>query len=233
LAHRCFELWQQERGALGSLLRSWVPIVVATTFLLILPMMIVYPLSQGDYQAALAEVYEERATPIYRPSSPQGGYLLRQRGYPLSTITADPGWWRLSYQSYYGYFGIWRQPASDLAYFGAAMLVLMATGFTYYDFMRRRAAYPSLMRLMLPVAPPFILAIFAASIYNSWAIDNQPQGRYLFFALLPLSLLVGGAVDDEPRWLVTLRALIWGLFLALSFYTIWEAAKALPTWGIT
>ena len=36
-------------------------------------------------------------------------------------------------------------------------------------------------------------------------------------------------VDDEPRWLRGVRAIIWTLLLGLSFYTLWTLVVAAPT----
>jgi hypothetical protein len=66
--------------------------------------------------------------------------------------------------------------------------------------------------------------VVAASLYNSFYNDFQPQGRYLFTALVPFStLLVLGlrqvAVDRWGRWLVWIIAGAWmALLQAAGFY---------------
>jgi hypothetical protein len=204
-------------------------VALLVTFILILPQKIIYPLSQGDYDARVIEMLEQRSRPDLRPSATEyRGYLLREKGYPFSTIWRSPVWWRMSYQSFYGYFGYWALQAPLWAYISAPILLLLGIGGTYLDFIRRRAAYSLLTRLMLVVAPLLSGAILFASLYYSWIFDFQPQGRYLLPALLPLALLVGGAVNDEPRWLQRARFILWSLLLAISFYTLWELVLAAP-----
>ena len=200
-----------------------------TVILLILPQKIIYPLSQGDYAARVLAMREQRAWPELRPSSTvDHGYLLRAKGFPFSRVYTSREWWRMSYQSLYGYFGYLELQAPLWAYWGAPLLMLVGIICTYVDFIRRRAAYPTLTRLLLVAAPALSLAILFASLYYSWIFDFQPQGRYLQPAMLPLALLIGGAVDDEPRWLRLLRLAMWVLLLGLSFYTLWELIMAAP-----
>ena len=39
------------------------------------------------------------------------------------------------------------------------------------------------------------LIVVGLDVYYSWAVDYQPQGRYLMGALVPLMLLAAGGVD--------------------------------------
>jgi hypothetical protein len=209
-AHRAFQLWQQDKRALSMLLWRWLPLVVLVAFLLILPQKIIYPLSQGDYAARVLEMREQRARVDLRPSATEyRGYLLREKGYPFSTVWASPVWWRMSFQSLYGYFGYWALQAPMVAYTGAPLLMLVGIACTYVDFMQRRWAYSTLTRILLVAGPFLSVAILFASLYYSWIFDFQPQGRYLMPAMLPLSLLIGGAVDDEPRRLRGVRLVMW------------------------
>ena len=229
LAHKGYLLWQNDRAKLRPLLRIWLPIVLLLTFVLILPMKIIYPLSQGDYAAGVFEMRERNARGDLRPSNPTyPGYLLMDDGVPFSYVWSDLVWWRASYESFYGVFGYWQHYARPEIYVGAGVLLLLGAALTYIDWARRRAAYASLTRLMLLIAPAAILAMIVASLLYSWVFDYQPQGRYLLPALLPLALLVGGAVDDEPHWLRAGRWLIWVLLLGMSFYTLWHYMLVAP-----
>jgi hypothetical protein len=232
LAHKGFLLWQGEREKFTTLLRSWLPVVLLLTFVLILPMKIIYPLSQGDYEAGIFAMRERTARVDLRPSNPTyPGYLLRQRGAAFGDVWSQPIWWSASYQSFYGVFGYWKVYAATPIYSTAAMLLLLGIACTYIDFSRRRAAYSSLARLLLLATPLASAALIVASLLYSWIFDYQPQGRYLLPTLLPLAFLVGGAVNDEGRWLRLLRLLIWVGLLGISFYTLWELLLAAPTMG--
>ena len=230
LAHKALLIWQRDRRTLYGLLRAWIPLLLVITLLLILPQKIIYPLSQGDYAASVLEMREQRSRADLRPTSTEDrGYLLRQKGFPFSRIYASPVWWRLSYQSLYGFFGYWKLQAPLFAYYAAPILMVLGMALTYVDFVRRRAAYSWLTRALLVVGPLLSIGILFASLYYSWIFDSQPQGRYLMPAILPLALLIGGAVDDEPRWLRGVRVIMWALLLGLSFYTLWTLVVAAPT----
>lgn len=233
LTHKAFLLWQGERAIMRQLAWPWLPIVLITTALLILPQKIIYPLSQGNYAERVIEMREERARADLRPSSTEDrNYLLRDKGFPFSRIWKDPVWWRLTYQSFYGYFGYWQIQSPWLAYLLAPILLLTAIACTYLDFWRRRPAYGALERILLVLNPLLCLALIGSSLYYSWIFDAQPQGRFLLPMLMPLSLLVGGAVNDEPRWLRRTRTIIWGLLLLLSVYTLWGLFWNAPSMSV-
>ncbi len=69
---------------------------------------------------------------------------------------------------------------------------------------------------------------FPGFFYNSWTYDLQPQGRYLFAAIIPLGLLFGGTINYEGRWVRTIRAAAWVLLSLLSLYVLWQFAVLNP-----
>ncbi len=230
LAHRLYQCWHHDRPEAIHFMRRWLPIVALLTFVLILPMKIIYPLSQGDYEAGVFEMRQKMARGDLRPANPTyPGYLLMDHGVPFHEVWLDPVWWRSSYQSFYGVFGYWQHYARIEVYWVVGALLVLATLLTYIDFARRHAAYATLARLMLLTAPLAIIAMIVASLLYSWLFDYQPQGRYLLPALLPLALLVGGATGNEPRWLRRVRGVIWLLLVGLSFYTFWGFVQIAPT----
>ena len=55
-------------------------------------------------------------------------------------------------------------------------------------------------RWLLLTAAGTVLLCLAASLYNSWTFDYQPQGRYLFGAVGALTLPLWGQWETTPRW---------------------------------
>lgn len=227
MAIKGINFWRADRAGLIKRLL----LVGALALVLIAPMKIVYPLSQGDYRAGILAMREQRARADIRPSSSTyPGYQLAPKGYPFHTVWADSTWWRDSFMSAYAVFGYWSHAAPLWVYSSAGLLLLLGAGCTVIDFTRRRAAYSLLARVALLAAPFLIAAILISSLLYSWLFDFQPQGRYLLPAILPLAVLVGGAAEDEPRWLRIVRSLIWLPLLAISFTTLWNALLSMPTW---
>jgi hypothetical protein len=212
LAERWLRLLRQERGALRPVLFSWLPLVMVVTFLLILPVKIIYPLSQGDYAARTLEMHETRASATHRP--------LASVGIPFSALWTDRLWLRTSAQSFYALFGYMTLAIPLWIYMSAASLLLIGSGCTLIDSIRRPAAYSNVARILLFTAPFLIALNILSSMYVSWVFDYQPQGRYLFPALFSLAPWVGGVVDDEAWGLRIGRGLLWLLLLGLSFYSL-------------
>ena len=67
-----------------------------------------------------------------------------------------------------------------------------------------------------------------ASLFNSWTLDYQPQGRYLFVSIIPLTIVWSVTLGKEPCWLRAFR--IAGLLGAcvLSFYLLWQLVLQNP-----
>jgi hypothetical protein len=81
---------------------------------------------------------------------------------------------------------------------------------------------------MLLFAPACALLPVLASLYNSWTFDYQPQGRYLFAALIPLALMWGGTYTFEPRWLRGTRLGIGAVLYGLSLSVVWLTILGSP-----
>ena len=70
--------------------------VAATLLVVVTPLKIVYPLSQGDWRAGTEQMRETRAWVAFRPSDPtSSGYRLAARGYPVTAVAADPRWYEV------------------------------------------------------------------------------------------------------------------------------------------
>jgi hypothetical protein len=90
----------------------------------------VYPLSQGDWRAGTEQMREARAWVAFRPSDPtSSGYHLAARGYPVTAVAADAGWYEVSLKSLYGYFGHLTVPLPDWVY-GLALAIFASNVLT-------------------------------------------------------------------------------------------------------
>jgi hypothetical protein len=197
-------------------------LLLALVFAIVTPSVILYPLTQGDFEARAERMREARAGPGLKPSQPTTpGYRLAERGFSFKRILADGRWIKLSMQSLYARFGYMSIKPRLWVYHSALALFLSLVFLTYAFALARWRRISLLEKLALLAAPLAVLAALLASMFHSWTFDYQPQGRYLFSTLVPLALIFGGAVESEPRWLRRLRLLIWALLYVLGLYVLW------------
>jgi hypothetical protein len=191
--------------------------------LLLAPYRIVYPLSQGGNLAAqIEQIREERAEPSRRPSTPTApGYRLRARGIPFNQILFNIHWHGTSYMSFYGLFGWMAVPSPRVAYVVAFSVASLNGVLTTVTLKRRWPATPSTLRLALLLSLLTAGLILGASLYHSWSYDYQPQGRYLFAALVPIAVWMAGTLPLDSARVRALRLASAALALALSFYVLW------------
>jgi hypothetical protein len=147
---------------------------------------------------------------------------------PFLHVVTDLLWYRLSVQSFYGKFGHMEVNSPVGSYGVAIRLMVLLAGATYGFLVLRWGMIAQLDRLMLLAAPACALLPVLASLYNSWSIDYQPQGRYLFAALIPLALMLGGTFTFEPRWLRGARLVIGAILYGLSLSVVWLTILGSP-----
>ena len=204
-------------------------LLLAVTFVVIMPSTIVYPLTQGDYEARAEQMREARAVPALKPSHPTNpGYRLAERGFSFLRVLADRRWIKLSLQSLYGRFG-YMSIKPPVRLYNLALALFLSLAFLTYGFaIYRWRQISTTDRMMLLIAPLGVISVVLTSMYHSWIFDFQPQGRYLFSALIPLAMIFGGTAASEPRWLQGLRLFIWALLLFLGLYILWVVLSGDP-----
>ena len=106
------------------------------------------------------------------------------------------------------------------------MFILAATTFVNLALLWKEIHFTE--RFMILFAPISILLVVLASLYNSWVFDFQPQGRYLFAALIPLALLQGGLVCYEPRSVKIFRLFSWLILYLLCLGVLWFSVLGNP-----
>jgi hypothetical protein len=180
---------------------------------------------KGYSSPNLDEMREMRASAEYSPSHPtQSGYRLASRGWRFTQMLYTYGnfWMDNSAESFYGRFGLMDVLLPESVYTSIAVVVLVSLLVTCGTLLYRRRTAPGSLKLLVLLAPFVIGLSIATSLFNSWIYDVQPQGRYLFSALTPLAVLMGGTVDIEPSVISDLRAGVWIALLLFSVYLLWH-----------
>lgn len=201
----------------------------ALIMLAIAPLRIVYPRSQGNFSAGTEQMREERAEARFKPGSHTSpGYRLASQGVGFEQVFTNPQWMALSAKSFYGLFGYMTLQLPNWIYIAAGAAGLLCVLLTLGMVAFRWNIIPGSRRLLLLAAPAAFALAVAASLYNSWTQDFQPQGRYLFPALAPIALLLGGTIDLEPRWMRVSRIAVWLAFFILCLCILWRIALTGP-----
>ena len=176
-------------------------ILIILILCVIAPVKIANPWLKGYSSANFEAMREQRAWEAFRPSNPtQNGYRLAAKGVSFLQMieTYGASWSRASSESLYGRFGYMDVRLPQWVYRLIAAVFLLRSLSTYGIFIYQRRIAPGSLKLMLLLAPLAIGMSVLGSLYNSWTYDFQPQGRYLFSALAPLAVLMGGTIDMEP-----------------------------------
>lgn len=208
-------------------------LVGVVALLIILPVKVIYPLTQPNYAASVIEMKNQRAIEGLKPSNPTFPmFMLAAKGKsPLDVVKLGFGpcsWFCMTFISFYGMFGnmnvqspVWI-PITGLFFFLISILL------TYLDEFRHWKKNESLLKYALIFAPITILTNLAASIYFSWTEDFQPQGRYIFPSLIAFAIMLTGVTNNLPkkRRLDKLRTLIFIALYVIGLYAIYSMISA-------
>jgi hypothetical protein len=184
-------------------------------------------LTYGDWNGAAATQAAIREFPGIRTATPG-----TERGLTPLTIAADRYWWELTFHSLWGRFGYMGSRMPSLAYMAIEMvLALGALGIALEASRLSRGGKREVHCTDPAVAGLYLLLIplaIALSLAFSLRFDYQPQGRYLFSALLPFYFVaLIGFRALMKRWF-TERALLGFLTLGLCWLQVlgYLAARA-------
>jgi len=187
------------------------------------PLRIIYPLTQSRAGHSVEAMREAQAIEGYRPSSPTyPTYRMAAKGVAYRQMLGRQQWMELTAGSFYGCFRNMnvRSPfwLYALVAAGAGITVVwnMVGGWRFWK------NYPLALKCGL-VASPFILAANVwGSMIHSLHVDFQPQGRYLFASLVPVTFLLAGDMhfiaSKSPVW--RFRLFLFIVMFALAVYDL-------------
>ncbi len=149
-----------------------------------------YAVNGIDMAAKKANVQEQLADPLYKPSTPleeKHPFLYRKaRGDTLEKIIVVDRWFEQTYRSAFGVYGYFTVSAVDSYYntvrpVGIVLFLLVGITLVF----RGGVSGNLLFAFFISCAS----ALIAASLYHSWTNDYQTQGRYLF-PMIPMFCVV-------------------------------------------
>ena len=176
----------------------------------------------GTKAAAMIEVSERLAGEKFKPSNFQSpdryNFLTPIRNnVGLWEMMTKWGWARLTMQSSFGYYGHFTVPAPLWTIFALAAL---AIAFFSLGGVAVRRRFPEQWRELGVVSLGGGLLVVWASLSNTWVNTFNPQGRYLFPALVLLVLPMVAAYREVPRGWYRALLLTSAAISAYSFVSV-------------
>ena len=129
-----------------------------------------------------------------------------EQGYSVLDFFLKTNWLPMTFKSFWGVFGYMSVRMSLAIYWVLfSWCLLSSIGLSKGIFSRFRDGnidFKSWRNWVLCVFGGIIVALVAAAVYTSYYNDYQPQGRYLFPALVPIAifLLWGWRELLSPKW---------------------------------
>jgi len=151
-----------------------------------------YYVNGPDRQAKMVSIQEELAHPWYKPSTELHkkhiSLYRKARGTTLETLITIDRWFERSFQTSFGVYGYFTISGTQVYYdlvrwSGIALLV-----FVFGAIFRGGGLVGSGLAV---AAAGLAAALIGVSLYHSWSVDFQAQGRYLFPIFPMLGILYG------------------------------------------
>ena len=164
-----------------------------------------------DYREKTNAMIEERAEPLYKPSTElhrKHIYLyMRDRGHTLRQIWTKEQWGGKSFVSAFGAYGYTQYVGTGIYYSlvkwtGVTLLAVILISLLIHG--------PPRIWVLFTLTLTCAALLVAASLYQSWTISFQAQGRYL----APILPMFGVLYYHARPWLMrrTVNVLLLGLF---------------------
>ncbi len=149
-----------------------------------------YYVNGPDRQVKILRMEEKTAHPWYKPSTDlhhkHVSMYLKARGTTLWGVIDEHQWFGHSFVTSFGQYGYFTISAPEI-YYELAKWAFVA--FLVYSFLVIGIKGTMQDRLLALLSICLAVALIGASLYRSWTIDFQAQGRYLFPILPMLGIL--------------------------------------------
>lgn len=226
----CYLLWRIFNGDFPDQKRLWMRLG-----LVMLLGLAVYGVRAGldfsvnglDSKQKQQELVEQMAEPLYKPSTPLAKkhiYLyMRDRGFSLERILTKEQWGAKTFISSFGAYGFTQYLGGSVYYdavrtVGITMIGLLLFSILIYG--------PPSSHWLFAITGGCALLLIAASIWQSWNISFQAQGRYL----APILPMLGILFFHTRPWLLNrmFNGLIFTMFALGAYSFIFIGLALIP-----
>ncbi len=186
-----------------------------------------YAVNGMDLAAKKTIIQEQLANYTYKASTPleeKNPFLYRKaRGDSLKKIIVVDRWFEKTYRSAFGVYGYFTVSAVDSYYntvrpVAAALFLLVGLTFVF----RGGVSGNILFAFFISCSSVLI----AASLYHSWTMDYQTQGRYLF-PIIPMSCVILYHVRQRMKGAVY-KLLLTSMFVLSLYSFVFVGLMRLP-----
>ena len=191
-------------------------VTILVTFLVIAPLLVVYPLTQGNYSEKIMQAAETYAWIGLKPSQPlmPDVYLYKQ-GVTFFDLLTQYGWLQQTLRNFYASYNYDTKNTSAYIYTAAWILWAFLLLLTFVLTRKNWDKYSFTRKAMYLLSPLAILINLSASLARSLLEDYTPLGRYLMPSIVPFSILLFGSLDEIPPRLQKLHQVVIGLLYVL------------------
>ncbi|HEX3025901.1 MAG TPA: glycosyltransferase family 39 protein [Clostridia bacterium] len=168
------------------------------------------------------KISETKAAMGYKPSELISKLSIR---HGLGGLLVFTNWPSTSFVSFWADFGnmeITLNPYYYLAIF--ALMLISFIGLSYRFLQKKREGIASLFSNKLAITFLFVIfGAFALHVYYSLNCDFQPQGRYLFPAIIPIVILMTKGFEQffSQKRIRLFYKVVAASFILLDFYTLY------------
>lgn len=134
------------------------------------------------------ELKEEKADNAFKPSTPANEkwitMQLHDRNVSLKTILTEKQFFQKSFVSFIGSYGYLQYMGPTVYNYSMLLLYLALYAIIFYYCIKSRNRR---VIIEFTAMNAVLLLSVGLSVYNSWFVDFQPQGRYLLPMLIPFA----------------------------------------------
>lgn len=180
-----------------------------------------------DSKQKIAAMIEQKAEPIYKPSTELGKqhiYLqMRERGHSLNAIWSKEQWGAKTFISAFGAYGFTQYLGSNVYYnlvrWTGIGLILVLLG----SLLLRG---PPASWILFGITGGCAVLLVGASLYNSWTVSFQAQGRYM----APILPMLGVLYYHARPWLAErlFNPLLFALFALGAWSFVFIGLALIP-----
>jgi len=211
----------KERPVTFSWIGTRLIISALIIFAIAAPLKLIYPKILESSSITRNEMRDEQGKAGFIPSDPSSSnYLMARKGKTYYHLLFKRPWLKDSAESLYAAFGYWSVRSPNWTYRVARLIGLLSLFITLFSALAFWNKMHVNLRITLLLSPFLFIANTYASLNNSLYVDYQPQGRYLFPALVPLCFLLLGTVFVEQGTTRRVRFVTYAIMYLMCLFTL-------------
>lgn len=201
-----FKLFKSQKKERINLLKKYLLILVFFGGVLILRYSVNLYYYGFNENEIYSQIKEERARYDFKETTPvEEQYRtlhLKEKGVTLQELFHEYKFWMRSYKSFVGVFGYLNHFCSNAYYWIMGFLLTMLLFVVYLFALKKKSEKDALEIFIITII--MCLSVIL-SIYNSWYLDFQPQGRYLLPMIICFSYIASkGELNTIMRERITI-----------------------------